>query len=143
MAAIEAVLLNTELANWYFIDETSPAVDPEFEPAPVALIGSLIVPGTTTYYFGGPIVSENERDQVVKFYFNEGISAEVLRLMTAEDALARVPVEVLRQRKPKDVPLPPTSDFFDNRSKRRFKGTVTPAPLPLRVFDQSRVPNVP
>ncbi len=132
---------NAKIARWYFVDETSAAVDTAFDPAPPALIGALMIPGKTReFIFTGKIQEFNEFEQITQFYFNEGISAEVLRLMTAQDALERVPVAVLAARKPEDVP---NAKYGDWHSPLRFRGTVTPAPLPLRVFDQSRVPDLP
>ncbi len=131
---------NAKIAKWYFVDETSAAVDTAFDPAAPALIGALVIPGTTRFFTSGKTQEFNEFEQITQFYFNEGISAEVLRLMTAQDALERVPVEVLAARKPEDVP---NAKYGDWHSPLRFRGTVTPAPLPLRVFDQSRVPDLP
>ena len=131
---------NAKIARWYFVDDTSAAVDTAFNPAAPALIGALVIPGTTRFFTSGKIQVFNEFEQITQFYFNEGISAEVLRLMTAQDALDRVPVAVLAARKPEDVP---NAKYGDWHSPLRFRGTITSAPVPLRVFDQSRVPDLP
>ncbi len=129
---------NRRNATWYFDGRSSPALDVATDETPPTHRGSIAIPGTTTD--AGVVV--NEHAEIVAFYFDQGLTAVDLLKMTAEDALARVPVGVLRARTVADVPQPEVGDVgaFGFPPSSAFRGTVSSIPGPARTVDNSAVP---
>ena len=100
-------------AVWQFSGFNSPALDPRLDEMPPTLNGRLQVP------IGAP----EDVEQIGEFYFRQQITATDLVKMSAQDALERVPVEVIRARTWADVPLP-VANPYNRIDYRSLRGTV-------------------
>ena len=119
---------------WRFDGFNDPALDERFDERPPRLQGVLRVPVSIVEGSFEPESAQQQKDrqarEIVRHYFDQGIEAQDLQRMTAQDVVDGVPIGKIRERPESEIP-------------EGSRGTVYVIPGPLRTVNNDCVPNEP